>query len=195
MTNEQKQHLLAYLGYYRIKVDGIWGNGSVGATKKFQEDYGLEVTGAFDEKTQARIKEVIATGELPRPQVEESAPETTVDADFWDGIQHFNRGEFRCKCGKYCNGFPAEMDPELIRNAERVREHFESPCIVSSGVRCEKHNKAVGGVVTSRHLSGKAMDFCVRNFSATTVLAYVQSLPGIRYAYAIDRNYVHMDVE
>lgn len=182
MTNEQKQHLLAYLGYYRIKVDGIWGNGSVGATEQFQEDYGLPVTGIFDQATEAKIKSVIANDEAPAP------------ANFWDGIKYFKREEFKCKCGKYCDGYPVEMSEELIRVADRVRDHFGKPMIVSSGVRCERHNANVGGVSGSRHKLGKAMDFRVDGFSASSVLEYVQKQPQIRYSYAIDSNYVHMDV-
>lgn len=181
MTNEQKQHLLAYLGYYRIKVDGIWGSGSVGATKAFQEDYGLTTNGDFDAATEARIKEVIANDEEP--------------ADFWDGIKYFARDEFKCKCGKYCDGFPTEPEKKLVTVADRVREHFGKAAIVSSGVRCKQHNANVGGVANSRHLDGKAMDFRVSGKSASEVLAYAQKQPEIRYAYAIDKNYIHMDIE
>ena len=52
----------------------------------------------------------------------------------------------------------------------------------------------VGGVDGSRHKSGKAMDFRVEGHGAKAVLGYVQTLPHIRYAYAIDGSYVHMDV-
>ena len=47
MTVKQIQHLLGYLGYYSLSVDGIWGEGSVAAVRKFQQDYGrsLEVDG------------------------------------------------------------------------------------------------------------------------------------------------------
>jgi hypothetical protein len=38
------------------------------------------------------------------------------------------------------------------------------------------------------------MDFCVRGKTAAQVLAYVQKQPEIRYAYAINGSYVHMDV-
>ena len=185
MKITQKQHLLAYLGYYTLEVDGIWGDGSKAATEQFQEDYGLDVDGIFGPLTEARIREVIATGEEPKPE-----------ENIWDGIKYFAREEFKCKCGgKYCDGYPTEMRVELLRIADRVREHFGNEAIVSSGVRCEKHNKAVGGVSNSRHLTGKAMDFRVESFNAATVLPYVQSLPGVRYAYAIDSYYVHMDVE
>ena len=79
--------------------------------------------------------------------------------------------------------------------ADDVREHFGKPITVSSGVRCETHNARVGGVSGSRHKRGKAMDFCVSGIPASIVLPYVQSLSGIRYAYAIDSSFVHMDVE
>ena len=184
MNQNQKQHLLAYLGYYTLEVDGIWGGGSEAATRKFQEDYDLDADGIFGPLTEARIKEVIASGE---------EPEQT--ADPWEGIKYFTRDEFKCKCGKYCDGHPVAVRTELLKNADRVREYFNSPVTVSSGVRCKQHNANVGGVENSRHLQGKAMDFYVQNFPASMVLAYVQALPGIRYAYAIDSNYVHMDVE
>jgi uncharacterized protein YcbK (DUF882 family) len=86
------------------------------------------------------------------------------------------------------------MNETLIRVADRVREHFGKPITVSSGRRCANHNARVGGVANSRHLSGKAMDFCVSGKSASQVLEYVQKQPEIRYAYAIDDSYVHMDV-
>lgn len=181
MTIKQMQCLLCYLGYYNGEIDGIWGRGSESATRQFQTDYDLVPDGSFGPATEARIKEVIANDEAP--------------ADFWAEIKYFKREEFRCKCGgKHCDGFPAEMDKTLIRTADRVREHFGKRMIVSSGVRCETHNANVGGVPGSRHKLGKAMDFCVDGFSAASVLDYVQKLPEVRYSYAIDSNYVHMDV-
>ena len=77
--------------------------------------------------------------------------------------------------------------------AENVREHFGKAMPVSSGLRCTRHNANVGGVSNSRHLSGKAMDFCVSGVPAATVLSYVKQQKGIRYA--IDGSYVHMDIE
>jgi hypothetical protein len=188
MTTKQKQCLLEYLGYYDPdnsnkvnNVDGIWGPASMEATRKFQKEYGLEIDGIFGAATEKKIRSVVYTGQAPQVN--------------WDETEYFERDEFRCKCGgKYCKGFPAEPKVALIRVAERVRKHFGRPVIVSSGVRCKIHNKNVGGVATSRHMTGSAMDFCVSGKKAAEVLAYVQKQPEIRYAYAIDSNYVHMDV-
>ena len=86
------------------------------------------------------------------------------------------------------------MQEKVVKAADKVREHFGNPTTVSSGIRCTQHNAAVGGVSNSRHLQGKAIDFSVSGFSASQVLPYVQSLPEIRYAYAINSNYIHMDI-
>ena len=186
MTTKQKQCLLMYLGYYDGNIDGGFGPASQGATMGFQEDYGLEPDGIFGPKTEELILKAVAG--LVKPV--EKKP-----AEGWEGIKYFKRHEFKCKCGKYCNGFPVEMDMKLLRIADEVREHFGMPITVSSGVRCETHNARVGGVSGSRHKLGKAMDFCVSGIPASIVLPYVQSLKGIRYAYAIDTSFVHMDVE
>ena len=181
MTNQQKPCLLYYLGYYTGAIDGILGPASTQATRGFQADYGLDADGILGPLTEAKLLEAI-TGKAQK-------------VDIWDSIKHFRKEEFRCKCGKYCDGYPAEMDRQVVRAADKVREHFGEQAHVSSGLRCEKHNAAVGGVANSRHLTGKAMDFRISGMSAALVLPYVQSLPEIRYAYAIDANYVHMDVE
>lgn len=181
MNVKQKQCLLCYLGYYTSAVDGIWGAKSSQAAKDFQKDYGLEADGIFGPATEKRILEVVATGEQP--------------GKWWDQIRYFKKDEFKCKCGKHCNGFPAEPDRTLVQVADRVRAHFGATATVSSGVRCKTHNANVGGIADSRHLSGKAMDFCVRGKTAAQVLEYVKQQPEIRYAYAIDSLYVHMDVK
>lgn len=193
MTTKQKQCLLYYLGYYDGDIDGVWGPKSERATEDLQRANGLTVDGVFGEKT-----EEIAISNVFYSKFKEEAPAApdAVEGDWWKNIQYFDRYEFACKCGgKYCHtGFPVEPDKTLVIVADRVREHFDSPIDVSSGVRCSQHNANVGGTSGSRHKSGKAMDFRVRGKSASMVLGYVQQQPEIRYAYAIDDEYVHMDV-
>ena len=181
MTAEQKQCLLRYLGYYAGEIDGIWGQKSRQATLDFQRSYMDNASGAFDSASEARILEVIAAGEPPRPST-----------DFWSEIHYFRRAEFRCPCGR-CGGFPVEPDETLVRLADKVRAHFGAPATVSSGVRCQAHNDELSGSVpNSYHIRGKAMDFCVRGVSGAELLAYVKTLP-VHYAYQIDESFVHMD--
>ena len=187
MTNKQIQHLLAYLGYYKGQIDGILGRKSKAAIEAFQNEYGgIAVNGDPGEETQKALKHAVAHG----------MPTANEQENFWDGIKYFDREEFRCKCGgKYCDGFPVEPEKKLLILADRVREHFGVPAVVSSGVRCKTRNANVSGAAASRHMAGKAMDFCVRNKPASAVLSYVLAQTEVRYAYAIDSNYIHMDIK
>jgi hypothetical protein len=187
MTIEQRQLLLTYLGYYVGKIDGKWGTLSKTACTAFQKDFGgLTANGTVDDATEKALKHAVAYGI--------SKKETTPsNGDFWDGVKHFKKNEFACKCGRYCNGYPTDMKKGVVTVADRTREHFGSPAIVSSGLRCKQHNANVGGVSNIRHLDGKAIDFCVQGKTSKQVLEYVQKQPEVRYAYAIDSQYVHMD--
>ena len=186
MTDTQKQHLLAYLGFYTVPVDGIWGEKSRQATENFQKACMDDWDGIFGPETEERILAVIASGEKPKQE-----------ADFWQEIRYFRREEFRCTCGgRGCNGFPAEPSERLIRNAEMTRIHFGNIADVSSGVRCGLRNAELpGSAAKSLHLRGKAMDFQIRGISAEELCAYVRILPGVEEAYAIDGQFVHMGVE
>lgn len=183
MTIRQIQLLLLYLGYSLGEADGLEGPRTREAVRQFQTACGgLEADGVPGEETQEALRQAVARGE-------------EMQNGFWKEIPHFTKGEFACKCGgAFCNGFPAQPEEALVRSLEKVRSHFDVPVTISSGLRCPRHNRAVGGVANSRHLTGKAADFCVRGFSATLVLDYVNSLGPIRYAYAIDENFVHMDI-
>lgn len=193
MTTYQIQLLLLYLGYSPGNPDGMDGPTTQAAVKQFQQDFGgITVDGIAGEETQKALRHAVAYGNLKR--TEEPTQEAKTGT-FWDEIKYFTREEFKCKCGgKYCDGYPAEPEEKLVRAAVKVREHFGVPVTISSGLRCPTHNKNSNGVYNSRHLTGKAMDFSVRGFSASSVLAYVQSLPEIRYSYAINGTWVHMDV-
>lgn len=185
MTVKQIQHLLAYLGYYRASVDGIWGYQSSAAASRFQQDYGLPVDGIAGEETQEALKQAVSNG----------MPEKQAATDFWSGILYWNREEFRCRCGgKYCNGFPAEPSETLVQLADDLRQRAGRPAHASSGLRCSTWNAIQGGVANSRHLSGKALDFSVEGMSGNQLLSLAQSDPRTRYAYIIDGGWVHVDV-
>ena len=170
---------------YMVRVDGLYKIQTGAYSKKANAEAQLAKVKAAGFSAFITTKSGTAVG-----STEEAA------TNWWDSVKHFDRDEFKCKCGgKYCNGYPAEPAKLLVQVADRVREHFGAPATVSSGVRCKTHNANVGGATASRHMSGKAMDFCVRGKTAAQVLAYVKQQPEIRYAYAIDSRYVHMDIE
>lgn len=192
MDVKQRQHLLAYLGYYVGNVDGDWGTLSKTACTAFQEDFGgIGVDGYGGPETDKALKHAVAY-DMFKPAADTSS---TSAPGAWVG-KYWSREEFRCQCGgKYCDGFPAEPSEKLVKLADDVREHFDRPGHRSSGLRCKTWNAIQGGVSNSRHLTGKALDFRIEGHTAAQVLAYVDTLPGVRYAYDIDGTFVHMDVE
>lgn len=184
MTVQQQQNLLAYLGYYSGEIDGICGTATRDAILAFQRGFGgIAADGICGTQTEKALRHTVAYG-LPERK----------EADFWQEIRYFTSREFACKCGRYCDGYPAQMEETVVRAAEKLRSHFGVPVTVSSGLRCKTHNANVGGVTNSRHLLGKAVDLRGEGIPGAELLAYVKTLPGIRYAYAIDESHIHMDV-
>lgn len=194
MTIEQIQHLLAYFGYYKGEVDNIWGDNSEAACKAFQEDFGgIDVDGIPGVETQKALRHAVSFG-IPEQDNKPPVETPTVGGDFPD-CPNFTRAEFACKCGCGFNN----VNLVLVRVCQRTRNHFGAALIPSSSCRCAKHNAKVGGVYNSRHLkcadgTGHAIDFRVKGKTAAQVLAYVNKQPEIKYAYAIDNDYVHMDI-
>lgn len=186
VTVTQKQCLLAYLGYYRDAIDGIWGAASVKATDAFQQDHGLNRDGIFGEETRQRILETIFREEDPRKE--------KTDEDFWEDIEFFTREEFRCKCGgKYCDGFPVQMRERVVRIADAARRHFGRPGHVISGLRCKTWNSIQGGVENSQHLYGEAVDLRIDGITADQLMAFLATQPH-RYSYRINSTNVHVDI-
>lgn len=159
MTTKQKQCLLLYLGYYAGEIDGIWGNNSRCATEAFQRNYGLTVDGIFGIGTEARIREVVASGEPP--QQPQGTPETEGGADWWKNIRYFKRAEFRCPAAAAADSRWSRRNPLCVSWTKSATGLASRLSIVDgggSGVRCAAHNAEVGGVSDSQHLYGLAAD-------------------------------------
>lgn len=81
--------------------------------------------------------------------------------DFNDTTQlspHFNISEFRCKCGKEHETLNSQ---ELVEKLEKLFTALKcSKIIVTSGYRCEQHDKNVGGSGSGQHTLGNAADIC-----------------------------------
>ena len=191
MTMKQKQALLAYLGYYNGPLDGLWGEKSQRATIDFQRAYmeQEDVDGIFGAATEKRILEVIATGEEP---VDDKMSAT---ADLWKDIRYFTRAEFKCKCGgKYCDGYPAEIDMNMVKIADQIREKIGKPITINSGLRCKTHNSNVGGVSNSQHLLGNAADLgCPSGCTPTQMASIAEEIMGDTGGIGIYSWGIHID--
>ena len=74
-------------------------------------------------------------------------------------MKWFKEKEFACKCCGQLPPLARENVKALVSEVlDPVREKLGMPIVVNSGYRCEKHNKAVGGVKNSQHLKGEAAD-------------------------------------
>lgn len=70
---------------------------------------------------------------------------------------HFSDYEFKCQCG--CGNKTVSKD--LIDKLEQLYSKLNcSKIIVSSGFRCSKHDKEVGGNGSGFHTKGMAADIC-----------------------------------
>lgn len=185
MTVEQKQCLLYYLGYYVGKIDGDWGELSRTATRCFQRDYGLTDDGVFGSLTEKKILSVIASGEKPKT--------TTVTG--WKDIRYFTKAEFKCKCGgKHCNGYPAEIDMDMVRDADEIRHRIGKPLPVNSGLRCRQHNRNEGGVDGSQHTLGIAVDLgCPAGTTPAEMAAVAEAVMGNTGGIGIYSWGIHID--
>ena len=67
--------------------------------------------------------------------------------------KYFTLKEISCKCG--CG--QALISPELYKIMDEIRA-MTGEINVHCVNRCKKHNKEVGGVASSKHIKGQAMD-------------------------------------
>lgn len=75
---------------------------------------------------------------------------------------HLTSDEVRCRCS-YDSCTMTQVSSRVIHSFERLREHWRSSIIVTSGFRCQVHNHNVGGLSSSMHKLGYALDLAPSN--------------------------------
>lgn len=193
MTIKQRQHLLAYLGYYAGLIDGIWGSGSRAACTAFQKDRNITADGYGGPETDKQLRYAVAN-DLMKP---EPVPDldTGEIGTFWDEIEFFTREEFRCQCGgRYCNGFPEEPHEATVRYADAIRRRLGKPVPVNSGLRCPTWNQIQGGVSNSNHMTGGAVDLgCPAGVTPVEMKAAAEAVMGKTGGIGIYDWGIHID--
>lgn len=86
------------------------------------------------------------------------------------------------------------VSEELVDILQKVRDHFGRAVIITSGYRTGSHNKRVGGVSNSRHLTGEAADFTVSGVSPARVGYFLESLGVNGIGIYMTSGFVHVDV-
>ena len=204
MNIKQKQLNLKHLGYYKGNIDGIWGNGSKEATKKFQQAYGLTVDGIFGANTEA--KSISVWKDIQSKLVKHGYSlviDGLVGNNTINAIDDFQRKNcllmdaivgpktmtklnatepYKCKYFQdkeftcKCGCGTNKQKNGIKRIADDIRGHFGKPAYINSATRCTKHNKNVGGVSNSQHLYGNAIDIEIPGVSGKNLLSYCNTL-------------------
>ena len=100
--------------------------------------------------------------------------------------KNFDESEFSCCCcGKN------KVAGELVAKLQELRDIINKPIHITSGYRCKRENKKVGGSVHSAHLLGEGAD--IQTELSTITLAMIAcKIDGIRIG--IYPNHIHIDV-
>ena len=86
------------------------------------------------------------------------------------------------------------MDTKLLNMIDEAREIYGKPIHVTSGYRTEAHNRKVGGVDSSSHLKGLAIDVaCVRSDDRFKMLNALLEVGFNRIGIA--GTFIHIDID
>lgn len=104
--------------------------------------------------------------------------------------KYFKREEFSCRCGCGLNN----ISPELVATLDKIREAAGIALRITSGSRCETHNKAVGGKSDSAHLKGLAADIAIGGSNERYLVATCAAASGIK-RLGIGTSLIHLDID
>jgi len=79
--------------------------------------------------------------------------------------------------------------------ADIVRAYTRLPMVITSGVRCAAHNKAVGGAKDSAHVQGFALDIQVNDAVHRRLIRHALSLFGDVIGIGQGENFIHFDID
>ena len=108
----------------------------------------------------------------------------------WEGLKHFKKEEFECKCGCGINN----INSSLVLMLEDAREFAKVPFKINSGFRCEAHNKKSGGVKDSAHTKGLAVDISTPSDSLRFAIVEAVLKVGFSRVLMYD-TFVHVDMD
>lgn len=107
-------------------------------------------------------------------------------------MKNFTENELRCKC---CGMLPIVKIQGIMTVLQMVRFRLNRPIIVTSGYRCPRHNKRVGGHPNSYHMQAMAADISIAGWSADEFEAFSNALPDrVYHKRYVSKSFVHIDL-
>lgn len=102
--------------------------------------------------------------------------------------EYFKDREICCPC---CGKVP---DKTAVYKLYCLRLLLDVPIIVTSGARCEKYNKKIGGSKNSYHIAGHAFDIKTKNQNADeyNIIKIAQQV-GFTGIGINNNNFIHID--
>lgn len=111
--------------------------------------------------------------------------------------QNFDVWEYQCRCAA-CAENPGRpvTDQRLVDYVQTIRDRTGKPLIVACGVRCEAHNRAVGGAPDSRHLPRHrdAVDIAYSSSQEAYELVYHAMISGNFTCIEACKGHIHLDI-
>jgi len=104
-------------------------------------------------------------------------------------LKYFQIEEFACPCCK-----KADMKEDFLVMLDKARELAETPFVITSGFRCEKHNREVGGKDNSSHLKGYAADISALTSDKRYKIVYGLISAGFK-RIGIGKEFIHADCD
>ncbi len=124
----------------------------------------------------------------PGPNQPQSRPVT------WTDIKHFKPKEFTCNCEGLCD-HPNVISPAVVAKLDKIRESIGIPIAITSGTRCERHNRKVGGKPQSAHIPRKGVSYAVdvRCPDSSFRYTFLKAALPMFNRIGIGKDFVHVD--
>ena len=110
---------------------------------------------------------------------------------------NLDSSEITCKCGCGLN----KLDKKTVNLFQRMRDYCGFPIIITSGCRCAKHNKAVGGVADSAHLPDKTGTCHALDLNYNSAQELYKMIKGLlnagctRIGINFAKHFIHFDTD
>ena len=112
--------------------------------------------------------------------------------------KNFSKHEYDCKCG-------CEMPEDVFKNIKKlaeqhqvIRDYIKKPIKITSGYRCESHNRDIGGVLGSKHTKGLAGDLQVNETTPIEMYFIIKYLIKrgdiVEGGLGVYNTFVHYDI-